>query len=138
LNSGFPGFHCVELDTDVLEILKSKLKDDRYTIHISDVLAFDFFKAGFPLHVTGNLPYSIGAMIIKKTLLYGNDILSCTFMVQLEVAERIVSGPNSKTNGFLSIFCSFFGKPKLLFHVPPGAFFPGPKVDSSVFSDYYR
>ncbi|MBN1603355.1 MAG: ribosomal RNA small subunit methyltransferase A [Chitinispirillaceae bacterium] len=133
LEQRFPGFHCVELDTDVLDILKSKLKSDRYTIHTSDVLAFDFFKAGCPLHVTGNLPYSIGAMIIKKTLLYGNDILSCTFMVQREVAERIVSGPNSKTNGFLSIFCSFFGKPKLLFHVPPGAFFPRPKVDSSVF-----
>jgi 16S rRNA (adenine1518-N6/adenine1519-N6)-dimethyltransferase len=133
LEQRFPYFHCVELDTDVLDSLKSKLKYDKYTIHISDVLNFDFFKAGRPLHVTGNLPYSIGAMIIKKTLLYGNDILSCTFMVQREVAERIVSGPHSKTNGFLSIFCSFFGKPKLLFHVPPGAFFPRPKVDSSVF-----
>jgi 16S rRNA (adenine1518-N6/adenine1519-N6)-dimethyltransferase len=133
LQERFPTFHCVELDTDVIDTLKSKLKGDKYTIHISDVLEFDFFKAGKPLHVTGNLPYSIGAHIIKKTLLYGNDILSCTFMVQREVAERIVSGPHSKTNGFLSIFCSFFGKPKLLFHVPPGAFFPKPKVDSSVF-----
>ncbi len=133
LEERFPSFHCVELDTDVIDILKSKLKVNKYTLHISDVLDFDFFKAGKPLHVTGNLPYSIGAYIIKKTLLYGNDILSCTFMVQREVAERIVSGPHSKTNGFLSIFCSFFGKPKLLFHVPPGAFFPKPKVDSSVF-----
>jgi 16S rRNA (adenine1518-N6/adenine1519-N6)-dimethyltransferase len=80
----------------------------------------------------GNLPYSIGAMIIKKTLLLGNDILSCTFMVQREVAGRIVAEAGTKRNGFLSIFCQFFGEPKILFHVPPGAFFPRPKVDSSV------
>jgi 16S rRNA (adenine1518-N6/adenine1519-N6)-dimethyltransferase len=53
-------------------------------------------------------------------------------MVQREVAERIVSGPHKKTNGYLSIFCQFFGKPELLFHVPPGAFFPRPNVNSSV------
>jgi 16S rRNA (adenine1518-N6/adenine1519-N6)-dimethyltransferase len=54
-------------------------------------------------------------------------------MVQREVAERIVSGPHSRQAGFLSIFCQFFGRPEILFHVPPGAFFPAPKVDSSVF-----
>ena len=82
--------------------------------------------------MVGNLPYSIGALIIKKTLLYGSAIRSFTFMVQREVAERIVAKPHRKTNGFLSIFCQYFGAPKLLFHVPPGAFFPKPKVDSSV------
>jgi 16S rRNA (adenine1518-N6/adenine1519-N6)-dimethyltransferase len=81
----------------------------------------------------GNLPYSIGSIIIKKTLLYGNDIASCTFMVQREVAERIASPSHLKTNGFLTMFCGFFGTPKILFHVPPGAFFPRPNVDSSVF-----
>ena len=60
-------------------------------------------------------------------------VASCTFMVQREVAARIVSGPRSKQNGFLSIFCQFFGEAKPLFHVPPGAFFPRPNVDSSVF-----
>jgi 16S rRNA (adenine1518-N6/adenine1519-N6)-dimethyltransferase len=133
LKQRFPEFHLVEIDQDVLEKLRDKLGETTYTLHHYDVMTFDFSKAGFPLHVAGNLPYSIGAHIIKKTLLYGNDILSCTFMVQREVAERIVSGPHKKTNGFLTIFCSFFGVPKLLFHVPPGAFFPRPNVDSSVF-----
>jgi 16S rRNA (adenine1518-N6/adenine1519-N6)-dimethyltransferase len=34
--------------------------------------------------------------------------------------------------GFLSVFCQFFGTPKILFTVPPGAFFPKPAVDSAV------
>lgn len=132
LKERFPLFHLVEIDETAIELLLRKLGNGVYTIHHGDVLEFDFEKAGFPLHVVGNLPYSIGAHIIKKTLLYGGDIRSCTFMVQREVAKRIVSEPHKKTYGFLSVFCSFFGMPRLLFSVPPGAFFPRPKVDSSV------
>jgi 16S rRNA (adenine1518-N6/adenine1519-N6)-dimethyltransferase len=132
LKERFPAMHLVEYDADVIPDLTRKLGEGAWVIHQGDVLEFDFSKAGFPLHVVGNLPYSIGAMIIKKTLLLGNDILSCTFMVQREVAGRIVAEAGTKRNGFLSIFCQFFGEPKILFHVPPGAFFPRPKVDSSV------
>jgi len=129
----FPALHLVEVDRDAISIFKEKLGEGEYSIHNEDVMKFDFSVAGFPQHVVGNLPYNIGALIIKKTLLYTPGILSCTFMVQREVAERIVSGAHSKQNGFLSIFCQFFGSAKLLFHVPPGAFFPRPNVDSSVF-----
>ena len=129
----FPHAHFVEVDTDAISILKEKLGEGEYTIHNADVMTFDFSTAGFPLHVTGNLPYNIGAHIIKKTLLYAPNVLSCTFMVQREVAARITAAPHCKQNGFLSIFCQFFGTAKLLFHVPPGAFFPRPNVDSSVF-----
>jgi 16S rRNA (adenine1518-N6/adenine1519-N6)-dimethyltransferase len=132
LKERFAGLHCVEIDGEAIVRLREKLGQNSCTIHQADVLDFDFRIAGFPLHVVGNLPYSIGAMIIKKTLLYGTGIRSFTFMVQREVAERISSAPHKKTNGYLTIFCQFFGKPELLFHVPPGAFFPRPKVDSSV------
>ncbi len=133
LKERFPNFHLVEVDEEAIVRLSHKLGIGNYSIHHVDVMKFDFNKAGFPLNVVGNLPYSIGALIIKKTLLYGNNIHSCTFMVQREVAERIAASPHSKQNGFLTIFCGFFGIPKILFHVPPGAFFPRPKVDSSVF-----
>lgn len=133
LQKRFPSFHLVEIDPPAIEAVRKKLGNGTYTLHHADILKFDFAQAHFPLHVVGNLPYMIGAHIIKKTLYYGNAIRSCTFMVQREVAERIVAGPHTKKNGFLSVFCSFFGTPKLLFNVPPGAFFPRPKIDSSVF-----
>ncbi|NLG17109.1 MAG: ribosomal RNA small subunit methyltransferase A [Fibrobacter sp.] len=133
LKKRFPVFHLVEVDTEAIGYLREKLGEGGYVVHNQDIMNFDYSIAGFPLHVVGNLPYSIGAHIIKKTLMYGNKIVSCTFMVQREVAERIASGPHSRTNGFLTIFCAFFGTPKILFHVPPGAFFPRPNVDSSVF-----
>jgi 16S rRNA (adenine1518-N6/adenine1519-N6)-dimethyltransferase len=129
----FPGVHCVEIDPDAAFALSAALGSGAWTIHQCDVLGFDFVAAGFPLHVVGNLPYSIGAMILRKTLMYGNNILSCTFMVQREVAQRIAAGPHTRESGFLSVFCRFFGKPRILFHVPAGAFFPKPNVDSTVF-----
>jgi len=129
----FPFMHLVEIDADAVNTLKNKLGQGNYRIHHEDVMGFDFSAAGFPLHIVGNLPYNIGALIIKKALTAAPRVASCTFMVQREVAERIVSGPRSKRNGFLSIFCQFFGEAKLLFRVPPGAFFPRPNVDSSVF-----
>jgi 16S rRNA (adenine1518-N6/adenine1519-N6)-dimethyltransferase len=129
----FPFMRLVEIDIDSIEALKSKLGDGDYHIYNENIMGFDFSEAGFPLHAVGNLPYNIGALIIKKTLMEAPRVASCTFMVQREVAERIVSGPRGKQNGFLSIFCQFFGEAKLLFHVPPGAFFPRPNVDSSVF-----
>jgi 16S rRNA (adenine1518-N6/adenine1519-N6)-dimethyltransferase len=129
----FPRLHCVEIDPDAAASLGDTVGPGGWTLHRCDALDFDFGKAGFPLHVAGNLPYSVGAMIIKKTLLYGNDVLSCTFMVQREVALRIAAAPHTKQFGFLSVFCQFFGRPRVLFHVPAGAFFPKPNVDSSVF-----
>lgn len=129
----FPGMHLVEVDGDAIGALKGKLGGGDYRIHHGDVMGFDFAEAGFPLHVAGNLPYNIGALIIKKTLMYAPQVLSCTFMVQKEVAERIAAAPHSRQNGWLSIFCQFFGEAKLLFSVPPGAFFPRPNVDSAVF-----
>jgi 16S rRNA (adenine1518-N6/adenine1519-N6)-dimethyltransferase len=134
LKERFSALHCVEIDSDAIAALTRKIGQGSVTIHRHDILSFDYAAAGFPLHVVGNLPYAIGARIIKKTLLYGKNIRSITFMLQREVAERIIAGPHCKANGFLSIFCRFFGEPGIVCHVPPGAFFPRPKVDSSVVS----
>jgi 16S rRNA (adenine1518-N6/adenine1519-N6)-dimethyltransferase len=133
LKERFPRFHLIEMDKDIIPSLKEKIGRGKWTLHVSDVLRFDFETLGSPLHIVGNLPYNIAALIIKKTLFYSPNVASVTYMVQREVAERIVADPHTKQNGFLSIFCQFFGSPKILFHVPPGAFVPKPKVESSVF-----
>jgi 16S rRNA (adenine1518-N6/adenine1519-N6)-dimethyltransferase len=129
----FKSVFLVEKDRDLIDSLTEKCGGGRCVIVNDDVLNFEYATAGIPFHVVGNLPYSAGAMIIKKTLMHGGDILSATFMVQREVCRRIVASEGGKQRGFLSVFCQYFGTPKLLFHVPPGAFFPKPSVDSSVF-----
>ena len=129
----FPQLHLIEMDRDVIPSLKEKLGEGEWTLHVGNVLKFNLYSIGSPLHIVGNLPYNTASHIIKKSLLSAPHVASITFMVQREVAERIVSGPHTKKIGFISVFCQFFGKPKILFNVPSGAFFPKPKVESSVF-----
>ncbi|MCB0155354.1 MAG: 16S rRNA (adenine(1518)-N(6)/adenine(1519)-N(6))-dimethyltransferase, partial [Anaerolineae bacterium] len=51
-------------------------------------------------------------------------------MVQKEVAQRMVAGPGKMS--LLAVSVQFYGRPALVHHVPAGAFFPPPKVDSAV------
>jgi 16S rRNA (adenine1518-N6/adenine1519-N6)-dimethyltransferase len=54
------------------------------------------------------------------------------FLVQREVAERIVAGPGSRDYGFLSVSVQTFAEARILINVPPDAFRPPPKVESAV------
>jgi 16S rRNA (adenine1518-N6/adenine1519-N6)-dimethyltransferase len=54
------------------------------------------------------------------------------YLVQKEVAERVVAPPGSKTYGALSVNVQALATPELLFRVPAGAFQPPPKVESAV------
>ena len=54
------------------------------------------------------------------------------FLVQKEVAERIVAKPGSKSYGALSVGVQAVASAERLFNVPAGAFHPPPKVDSAV------
>jgi 16S rRNA (adenine1518-N6/adenine1519-N6)-dimethyltransferase len=53
-------------------------------------------------------------------------------MLQKEVAQRICSGPGSKTYGILSVLLQTYYSVSYLFTVPAGVFSPPPKVMSGV------
>ncbi len=86
------------------------------------------------IKIIGNLPYYITTPIIMKILEKENgiEIDEAVFMVQKEVAERILAKPGTKEYGSLSIAVQYYSKPEILFNVPPSAFVPNPKVFSSV------
>ena len=84
--------------------------------------------------IIGNFPYNISSQIIFKILenylLVGNLI----GMFQKEVAERIISKPNSKEYGIISVRTQLLYDVKILFDVSPNVFFPKPRVNSSLIS----
>jgi 16S rRNA (adenine1518-N6/adenine1519-N6)-dimethyltransferase len=84
--------------------------------------------------VIGNFPYNISSQIFFKVLEQRNSVTHVVGMVQKEVAQRIASPPGSKEYGILSVLLQAFYNIKLLFTVPPGVFFPPPKVNSAVLS----
>ncbi|WP_101674848.1 16S rRNA (adenine(1518)-N(6)/adenine(1519)-N(6))-dimethyltransferase RsmA [Alloalcanivorax mobilis] len=127
--------HVVELDRDLIALLKRRVAPERLTLHQSDALRFDFRAlavAGQPIRVVGNLPYNISTPLIFHLLSQADVISDMTFMLQKEVVERLTAAPGGKDYGRLSVMVQYHCQADYLFFVPPGAFSPPPRVDSAV------
>jgi 16S rRNA (adenine1518-N6/adenine1519-N6)-dimethyltransferase len=84
------------------------------------------------LRFVGNLPYNIATPVIDRLLHSTAPIADMVFMLQLEVAQRIVAAPGSRDYGLLSVTCQHLAAVKLAFKVNPAAFVPRPKVSSAI------
>ena len=124
---------AVEIDRALSEQLRERYAaNPRVTIIEADVLQTDLADlAGGPFVVAGNVPYYITTPIVFHVLRapYPRHMV---FLVQLEVAERIVAAPGSRTYGALSVNVQAVAKAEIIRQVPASAFSPPPKVTSAV------
>ncbi len=133
---------AVEIDSDCIPSLESSLAAHPSAIVIeADFLQLDLvelvsphLKQGQMLRIAGNLPYNIATAIIEKLLHAPLPVLDMTFMVQLEVAERITASPGTKQYGYFSVECQHHSDVRFGFKVSPACFVPRPKVSSAVIS----
>jgi 16S rRNA (adenine1518-N6/adenine1519-N6)-dimethyltransferase len=84
------------------------------------------------IKLIGNLPYSISTPVLFRVLELRDHFSSIVLMVQKEVADRIASAPGTKAYGTLSVWCQIHGEVTKKLQVSPEAFFPRPKVRSTV------
>ena len=84
--------------------------------------------------IISNLPYNIGTTLILNWFKELEYIESINVMVQREVADRISADSGNKTYGRLSIISQLLCNAKKQFDVSPDAFYPKPKVWSSIIS----
>lgn len=122
----------VEIDNDLVQALQQKFPDIK--IINKDILECDFTQDFFhnKYRVIGNLPYYITSQILFKIFDSYKYVSDALFMIQKEVAERIVAKPSSKEYGILSVFAQFYSVPQILFNVSQNVFRPRPEVGSSV------
>lgn len=124
---------AIELDKDVIPRLQNQCKQlGSLEIYNQDFLKTDLSQFPIPIRLVGNLPYNISTPILFKAIDNIHNIKDMHFMLQKEVAQRIVAEPGSKTYGRLSIMVQYCCQVELLIHVGPGSFTPPPKVDSAV------
>lgn len=128
---------AVEIDPRWVQKLQEEFAgNERVAVVNEDILRFDpsGIKAdsGCGCKVVANLPYNIAVPILKKLLTTRPKLQSLVVMVQKEMADRIAAQPECKDYGSLSLFIQYHARVEKLFHVPPGSFFPRPKVTSSV------
>ena len=111
---------------------------DNVEIVLQDILKVDIAGLirekfpGMPVAVCANLPYYITSPILMRLLEEKLPIRHITVMVQKEAAQRITAAPGSREAGAISYAVAYYAKPRLLFSVQPGSFYPPPKVTSAV------
>ena len=121
---------AIELDSYLVEHLRHKFAGDaRLEVIHADVLGVDLGQWG-AAPVAGNLPYYITSPILERAV--RARLPRAVFLMQKEVAERLVAAPGSRDYGFLTVQTALFATARLLFGVKPAAFHPPPKVDSAV------
>ncbi|OGT69300.1 MAG: 16S rRNA (adenine(1518)-N(6)/adenine(1519)-N(6))-dimethyltransferase [Gammaproteobacteria bacterium RIFCSPHIGHO2_12_FULL_45_9] len=127
---------AIELDRDLLANLQTRCKGlGTLSLYSADALDFDFAQLKQDsrlLHVFGNLPYNISTPLLFHLLTFVNAIADMYFMLQKEVADRLAAKPSTPDYGRLSVMMQYHCQIDYLIDVPPQAFVPPPKVDSSV------
>ena len=124
----------IEKDQSLIKLLQN-LKEEYNFIKIynKDALSLPIWKLGNgPREVIANLPYNISTKILINLLKHSSQFDKLTMMFQKEVANRIIAKPGTKYYSRLSVISQLKTKTKILFDIPDTAFFPKPKVQSSL------
>ena len=126
---------AVELDENMVNILKNRFNNENLEIINDDILKVDLNqiinKYG-KIKVVANLPYYITTPIVMKLLEDEYDIESITVMVQKEVGKRLCAEPGSRDFGAVTVGVNYYSKAKIVIDVPKDNFLPIPEVDSCV------
>jgi 16S rRNA (adenine1518-N6/adenine1519-N6)-dimethyltransferase len=130
---------AVEIDRDLAAHLRGHFKDQaNFTLIEGDALdgkrnlnsqlmaAIEARKA----KLVANLPYNIASPLIIELLNAGLPLL--VFTVQKEVAQRLRASAGSEEYGALSVMTQLLSRVEVLRTLPPSAFWPAPKIDSSL------
>jgi len=123
---------ALELDSTIAkELALQYQKVERVKIVNVNALDFDYTQQPFDL-IIGNLPYNVSSQIIVQIIESNPKVSDLVLMIQTELANRIIAKPGDKNWGRLAMLCQYNWQVANVLQVPPTAFDPPPKVQSSV------
>jgi 16S rRNA (adenine1518-N6/adenine1519-N6)-dimethyltransferase len=117
---------AIEIDPELAAHLRTRFGD----IVIND----DALTAPLPtrpFRAVGNLPYNVGTPILRRIIAHPY-FRRGVFMLQKEVADRLVAKPRDEQYGFLTLYAQLFAKARTLLTLDRRSFHPPPKVRSAV------
>ncbi len=119
---------AIESDGRLVQALRARLGE--YTN--LEILHGDILKLELPRFdkVVANLPYVISSDVTFRLLT--SEFKLAVLMYQREFARRLVASPGTKEYGRLTVNVYYRAGAELLEEVPPEAFIPRPKVESTV------
>ncbi len=124
---------AIERDRRFAEYLRQKFVGRPFTLVEGDAADLEWGKVvgDGSWKFVSNLPYAITSLALRKALWSANPPLNLVVLVQREVAERAIARDGKSS--LLSLMVALGSSSKqIVKRVPPGAFFPPPKVESAV------
>ena len=123
--------HAIELDQRLVGYLSREFATvNKLHIHHANVLDTDLSQWGSAT-IAGSLPYYITSPIVEKFLALDARFSTAVFLLQWEVAQRLLAKPGTRDYGYLTVSTQMVCDVELVCEVPPEAFAPPPKVDSA-------
>jgi len=125
---------AVEIDQWMIPVLEASLSGyTNTTIVTGDILKITPAEiiAASEYLVVANIPYYITSALLRHLLENDPRPSRIILTIQKEVAKRICV-PEGEKMSLLALSVQVYGKPDIAGQVPAGAFYPPPKVDSSI------
>jgi len=122
---------AIEMDRRLEPLYAETLAGLTVELRWGDALRFDWKSLPPNSLFASNLPYNIATPLITELLRAGR-FRQMVVLVQKEVALRMTAAPATPAYGLFSLRVQYHARAERLFDLPPGAFFPAPKVTSSV------
>jgi 16S rRNA (adenine1518-N6/adenine1519-N6)-dimethyltransferase len=119
---------AVEIDPELSERLRKQF-GDRITLVNDDAIEAPL--PSRPYRAVGNLPYNAGTPILRRVVA-DPHCRRAVFMLQKEVADRLVANPGDEAYGYLTLFVRLYASARILMTLEPKSFYPPPKVRSAV------
>ncbi len=124
-----------EIDPSWATHVSNTYANARLTMHVTDFLQVqpEMLSATSEWIVLSNLPYHMTFPILHKIKEFGDLVPSGVFMMQEEVAQKLIQS-RGKGYGYVALFFQHYFDWKLLSKVAPSCFYPEPKVFSRLIS----
>jgi 16S rRNA (adenine1518-N6/adenine1519-N6)-dimethyltransferase len=119
---------AVEIDPALVASLRSRFGS---ALEVIEGDALEVPLPARPFRAVGNLPYNVGTPILRRVIADPNS-RRAVFMLQKEVADRLVAKPSTPAYGYLTLYTQVFASAKVLMTLEPRSFYPPPKVRSAV------
>src|SRR6202162_1352770 len=125
---------AIEKDKRLARFLDDKFQSDPLQIVHGDALEFDtrIFYTQPKVKLLGNLPYYVSSQLLIKFLDYPSPISLWLFMLQKELARRVVASPGTSDYGALTLLVQLHYRVESLRTIPASVFLPKPEVDSAL------
>jgi len=103
------------------------------TVVHEDVLRVDLARLSEgKIEVVGNIPYNISSPLIEKLIRNRELVSRAILTLQHELAARLTASPGNKQYGALTVLIQYHAHLSPVLEIPREAFYPKPKVSSTV------